>query len=286
MALFRNVNTTFWTDTKIVDDYTPEDRYFMLYALTNQYTNIIGCYEISIKQMSRDLGYLPDVIESLLKRFSSVHKTIFYNFETKELLVRNWSKYNWSNSPKLDTALLKALEKVKCDEFYDELVDVYNSRETVEEKIPYRYGIEKKAYPIDTTITNTISIPNTNTNANANASNSEPIEEKLNRVEIPYQAIVDYLNIRTGSHYKATTKKTKDLIKARFNEGFTFEDFKTVIDKKCVDWLKDKNMNMYLRPETLFGTKFESYLNQQQRALTTADLNIDLSSVRKQMWGN
>ena len=45
MAIFRNVNMSFWTDTKIADDFTPEDKYFMLYALTNQYTNIIGCYE-------------------------------------------------------------------------------------------------------------------------------------------------------------------------------------------------------------------------------------------------
>ena len=65
MAIFRNVNMSFWTDTKVTDDYTPEDKYFMLYALTNNYTNIIGCYEISIKQMSNDLGYTKDVIENL-----------------------------------------------------------------------------------------------------------------------------------------------------------------------------------------------------------------------------
>ena len=74
MAIFRNVNMNFWTDTRIVDDYTPEDRYFMLYALTNSYTNIIGCYEISIKQMSNDLGYTKDVIESLVTRFNNFHK--------------------------------------------------------------------------------------------------------------------------------------------------------------------------------------------------------------------
>ena len=110
MAIFRNVNMSFWTDPKVVDDYTPEDRYFMLYALTNNYTNIIGCYEISIKQMSNDLGYSKDVIENLLKRFKEIHKTIDYDFDTKELLVENWSKYNWSSSPKLDTPLYAAIE--------------------------------------------------------------------------------------------------------------------------------------------------------------------------------
>ena len=64
MAIFRNVNMSFWTDTKVVDDYTPEDKYFMLYALTNNYTNIIGCYEISVKQMSNDLGHKEDVVKN------------------------------------------------------------------------------------------------------------------------------------------------------------------------------------------------------------------------------
>ena len=93
---------------------------------------------------------------------------------------------------------------------------------------------------------------------------------------IPYKEIIDYLNERIGSSYRHTTKKTKDLIKARFNEGFTLDDFKIVIDKKSVEWIKDKEMSKYLRPETLFGTKFESYLNQQVRGITTKDLPVDV----------
>lgn len=97
---------------------------------------------------------------------------------------------------------------------------------------------------------------------------------------IPYQEITEYLNNMTGSNYRHTTKKTRDLIKARFNEGFTLDDFKIVIDKKCVEWM-NTDMQKYLRPETLFGTKFESYLNQQlkERKLTTRDIQdkIDFS---------
>lgn len=93
---------------------------------------------------------------------------------------------------------------------------------------------------------------------------------------VPYQEIIEHLNNRTGSSYRHTTKKTRDLIKARFNEGFTLDDFKVVIDKKCIEWINDKEMNKYLRPETLFGTKFEGYLNQQVKAVTTKDLPIDV----------
>lgn len=161
MAIFRNVNMSFWTDPKVVDDYTPEDRYFMLWALTNNYTNISGCYEVSKKQIASDLGYDPssNIVDNLLKRFQETHKTIEYDFETKELLVKNWSKYNWSASPKLDVPLLAAIEKIKSDRFYDFMATLYNERKTVDEKIPYRYGIDTTI-----TITNTIPIINSNTN--------------------------------------------------------------------------------------------------------------------------
>lgn len=92
--------------------------------------------------------------------------------------------------------------------------------------------------------------------------NSDPEPEKDKSKKIPYEKIIDYLNQKIGSHYRSSSKSTRRLIKARYNEGFTDTDFKTVIDKKCSEWLRDANMRQYLRPETLFGTKFETYLNQ------------------------
>jgi len=78
-----------------------------------------------------------------------------------------------------------------------------------------------------------------------------------------YVDIIGYLNAKTGSNYKATTKKTQQIIQARLDEKFTLEDFKMVIDKKTKEWLENEEMSKYLRPETLFGTKFEGYLNQK-----------------------
>lgn len=77
--------------------------------------------------------------------------------------------------------------------------------------------------------------------------------------------IVAYLNKVTGTDYKPTTKKTQQLIKARMRDGFTVADFKTVIDKKNQDeWFVTGG---YMRPETLFGTKFEGYLNEKPKNL-------------------
>ena len=103
--------------------------------------------------------------------------------------------------------------------------------------------------------------------------------------------IVDYLNLKIGARYRASSKSTQSHIKARLKEGYTVEDFYTVIDKKYSEWYGTE-MEQYLRPETLFGTKFENYLNskvypkkkQQEtdniffsRALCQARLPHDLS---------
>lgn len=88
-----------------------------------------------------------------------------------------------------------------------------------------------------------------------------------------YCRVIDYLNEKTNSNYKSTTTKTQRLINAREKEGFEFEDFKTVIDKKCNDWL-GTDMEKFLRPETLFGPKFESYLNQPTKKRTLKDIKI------------
>lgn len=79
-----------------------------------------------------------------------------------------------------------------------------------------------------------------------------------------YKQIVDYLNSKAGTAYRSTSKATQGHINARLAEGFKVEDFQTVIDKKCAEWLGTE-MQSYLRPETLFGTKFEAYLNAPAR---------------------
>lgn len=78
---------------------------------------------------------------------------------------------------------------------------------------------------------------------------------------IPYKEIIDYLNSKTGKNYRANIQKNKALIKARWSEGYQLDDFKQVIDNMVKSW-SGTEYAKYLRPETLFGTKFDGYLNQ------------------------
>lgn len=94
--------------------------------------------------------------------------------------------------------------------------------------------------------------------------------------KIPFSAILSYLNEKTNSHYRATTRKTRQLITARWNEGYGLDDFTKVIDLKTEEWLHDPKWSKYLRPETLFGSKFESYLNQKSGQKTYREEDFDL----------
>ena len=127
MAYYRNISTTFWTDRKVDDEFTPEDKYFYLYLLTNPHTNITGCYEISVKQMSRETGYNEETIKRLLKRFQNEHKVIRYDNNTKEVFLINWNKYNWNSSEKLKKAVLKVADYIKSESFKNLIFDLANN---------------------------------------------------------------------------------------------------------------------------------------------------------------
>lgn len=89
--------------------------------------------------------------------------------------------------------------------------------------------------------------------------------DNINRIKNNniYSRVIDHLNEKTSKSFKYTTKKTKSCIDARIREGFKEEDFLKVIDIKTKEWKDNPDMSKYLRPETLFGTKFESYLQQE-----------------------
>lgn len=91
---------------------------------------------------------------------------------------------------------------------------------------------------------------------NNKKSNNSRADEKNDEL---IDQVVNYLNEKTGKDFKATTKQTVSLIKARARDGNSFDDFKKVIDTKTNQWLSNPDMNRYLRPQTLFGNKFEAY---------------------------
>lgn len=143
MANYRNIRTTFWTDPKVTDDFSPEDRYVYLYMLTNPHTNLCGCYEVSIRQIARDTGYNEEAVKTVLRRLDERHNVVRYSSATQELLLLNWHRYNWANSSKLDKPLLAEIQNVRCDQFREYLAGLYSDRDTVDE--PYEHGRTRRS---------------------------------------------------------------------------------------------------------------------------------------------
>ena len=164
---------------------------------------------------------------------------IISSLENQGLLIKgnynqlSYDRTTWYALPKFEQSVVQN-QTVNCS-------DLNNERFKNEQPIPINYQLTKQ-------LTN---------------KDIKDIVEQSSTAPIPYEEIVQYLNQKTGKNFKSTSKATQRHIKARFTDGFELDDFKQVIDKKCSDWLRDQKMKEYLRPETLFGTKFESYLNSK-----------------------
>lgn len=130
-------------------------------------------------------------------------------------------------------------------------------------------------------LNNNVGIPTVYPDKNSIDKNS--IDNNIySREEKPtIKLIIDYLNDKAMTNYKSTTQATIKHIKARLSEGFKFDDFVTVIDIKTNEW-KGTDMEKYLRPETLFGTKFESYLNQKDRKPKWFNKKIEITEVSQE----
>ena len=161
----------------------------------------------------------------------------------------------------------KAISKrvIKCVRKIDEGIrEIDNPTRKTEE------GYSEKCEDNNTSFSNTFN----------NTSNKKDIVEQSSTTPLPYEEIVQYLNQKTNKNFKHTSKVTQRHIRARLAEGFTVSDFKQVIDNKCNDWLRDQKMKEYLRPETLFGTKFESYLNSKTTTTKQTGPYIDSCGLR------
>lgn len=100
-----------------------------------------------------------------------------------------------------------------------------------------------------------------NSKSNGKEDISNDISKKKGADLSTITEIVDYLNEKANTSYRPSAEYAKTHIRARLREGFTIDDFKTVIDGRVKAWANNPKMSEYLRPQTLFGTKFESYLN-------------------------
>lgn len=165
-----------------------------------------------------------------------ITKSYVIPFDTGVIVIRHWRMNNYLRN------------------------DRYKETTHKEEKKLLSLG-ENEEYIL---ATNNIGIPMVDTDKNSIEENSKENNKEINKERKEnIESVVRYLNLTLDTRYKATSQNIVKHINARFEEGYTLDDFFDVIEGKYEEW-KGTEMEKYLRPDTLFGTKFDIYLNQIQ----------------------
>lgn len=206
------------------------------------------CNESGFLMLTREIPYTDEMLASRFGMDIGIVQRALAIFQKLEMvdvidnvyMVSNWLKYQSGDE----------LEKVKQQNRERQ----QRHREKQKELL-----LEQKN---DSNVTDNVT-DNVKNNGKCSISISDSLSNNSDIDTI--KNIVNYLNTTCNTNYRYSSDATKKKIRARLNEGFTEDDFYAVIDVKHGEWGNDPSMSKYLRPETLFGTKFEGYLNQCPR---------------------
>ena len=249
---------------KVCTDIFDDEKILMIESLPSADTIIVIWFKLltfagkqnndGVFIMNNRIAYTEEMLATIFRRDVNVVRLALKTFEQFgmiEIVDDVFTIPNWNKHQTLD-----AYEKKKeRDRIYQK-----------ERRAKQRLLIEKSS--------------DISSDCNATQSSYVAVSEEDKEKDIDkeiYISIVQYLNEKAGTKYKHASKKTKTCIHARLAEGYSVEDFKTVIDKKCDDWI-GSDYEQYLRPETLFGTKFESYLNAKVTRKKSANTGVPSGS--------
>ena len=296
MGIKRIVDTSFWTDGK-VDEFSPEDKYFMLYLLTNPFSTQLGIYEISIKQVAFQLGYSMDAVNVLIERFETKYGIIAYSPDTKEIAIKNFLRHSIikGGAPVRD-CLIKEIKRVKdrslIAQVFAHIKDSEDLNETVrkiideyEEKNGALNYSNEKHNDNDNENENEVSYP-----VSYHDTYNDTFTPKKKETTTPQQ-IADLFNSICSSFpsVRSLSEARKKAIKARLNT-YTLEDFRKCFEMAeassflkggnernwtaTFDWLiKDSNMPKVLEgnyDDKAKATPTPKYSNYDPRAALEA----------------
>jgi hypothetical protein len=248
MAKFRQIQTSFWSNTYIQEEMTAEDKYFYLYLMTNEFTTQIGIYSITKKQMAFDLGYSMESVTALLQRFETYHKLIKYDSETRELILLKWAENNLNIGGKpVQDLIKKEIEQVKNKEFLTLMYSSCpeNSLKNFIGLLIYKNNVSYNETANESSDVSSINLSNfeknkkTNNNNNFYESSDVPLNEAgaINNKE---EIINNNHNHDHNNIYDRDLKKIKEWFKK--NEI----DFSKKHEDKIIDLLKNNSIDYIL----------------------------------------
>ena len=215
MGIKRIVDTAFWTDGK-VDEFSPEDKYFMLYLLTNPFSTQLGIYEISIKHAAFQLGYSEDTVRVLIDRFENKYGIILYSPQTNEIAIKNFLRHSIVKGGKpVKDCIEKEMKKVKNKNLIRSVFGFLSAKD----------GLNVTVNEIIT------EYKNVNDNQNDNDNDNERIVHESSTNRPSAQQIVDLFNSICVSFpsVRSLSDARKKAIKARLNT-YSLEQFKAMFE--------------------------------------------------------
>jgi type II secretory ATPase GspE/PulE/Tfp pilus assembly ATPase PilB-like protein len=213
VAVYRQIHTCFWEDDKVLDEMSLEEKFFYLYLLTNQKVKQCGCYDISWKKFILETTLPKQEIESMLEKFEKEYNIIKYNKETKEILLLNFYKYNWTSSPKVRSCIESELKNIKEPSFI----------EYIKNMIGYKYGINTVCIDLGEEKEEEEEEKNKNKNKNKKKNKEEDADASTTPI-FDFQSILDY-GLEKGADeiyckkfYEYYKKKNLENWKLKFDE--------------------------------------------------------------------
>lgn len=259
MAIYRNVQLSFWTDNKVADNFTPEDKYFYLYLITNPQTNLCGCYEISYAQVINQTGYNRETVSRLVERFENVHDVIRFCADTKEILLLNWHKYNLNKSEKTLAGAENVAKHIKTPEFREYVLHVIDCIRNDTACMGYPYPIQASVTDSDS-VTDSVAVKKGRKEKEAFVY--FPTDELLN------QAFLDYMEMRKRIK-KPMTERAIELAMKRLEELATVPFSDSIDNDLAIQILNQSVMNSW---QGLFPLK-------EQKTSSTPKGGVDWSKV-------
>lgn len=202
---------------------TNDEKLMYVYLVKNRCNNICGCYHIMKSNIASDLVMSANYVSLLLKQLHDKH-IISYDNISNEILIIDMYKYVTFNDSN-NGKVEEILKRISNENYRKYVKSIY---------------IDMEIIPVDNT-------------------KSKRCNSAISNLA---KQVIDYLNEKCNTNYKSNANYIQKHISARMNDGYAdFDDYKHVIDIKYSQW-KGTNYEKYLRPQTLFGTKFDSYLNE------------------------
>jgi uncharacterized phage protein (TIGR02220 family) len=285
MAEYAKLYKKLWTNSKFMT-LSDDAKLLWIYIISSPHSSCSGVYRLSKGYIMGDLKW---EAKRLAKAFDSLlaKEMIKYDPDVEVILIPSWFEHN---------VIVSKTQLTKAEMELEELPQTILAQEfnAIIEALPETKGLAKGlALPNSKGLAKSVALPlasplgstsgsplgkglssSSSSSSPSSATSSSSVNNNTpkppkgdsaaaNKVEtIPYALIINDLNQKAGTNYKPTTDKTRDLIRSLWNQGFRAEDFFKVHDIKIAEWINNPEMCKYIRPVTLYSTKFEGYLNQ------------------------